>query len=71
MFENVDTHIDPYLKTSCILKHRVRNYKACVKNKATAAHTTASVVYGWEGAVMQVKSSFGVFLHCVTDQPTD
>jgi len=32
-----------------------------------AVKTTASVEYGWAGAVMQVKSPFGVFSHSVTD----
>ena len=36
-----------------------------------AVHATASVVYGWAGAVTQVKPPFSVFPHCVTNGPTD
>ena len=36
-----------------------------------AVYTTASVAYGWAGAVTEVRSPFGVFSHCVTDGPTD
>ena len=36
-----------------------------------AVYTTAPVAYGWAGAVMQVKSPFGVFLHCMTDGEMD
>ena len=39
------------------------------KNKAV--YTTASVAYGWAGAVTQVKLPFIVFSHSVTDGPTD
>ena len=42
--------------------------KRC-ENKAV--YTTASVTYGWAGAVMQVKPPVGVFSHCVTNRPTD
>ena len=38
------------------------------KNKAV--YTTASVAYGWVGAVMEVKSLLGVFL-TFRDRPTD
>ena len=34
-------------------------------------YTTASVAYGWAGAVMEVRSLFGLISHCVTDGPTD
>ena len=36
-----------------------------------AVNMTASVAYGWVGTVTQVKLPFGVFLHCVTDRPTN
>ena len=32
-----------------------------------AVYTTASVAYGWAGAVMQVLSPFGVFSHSIMD----
>ena len=40
-------------------------------NVNKAVYTTASVAYGWAGAVMEVKSPLGVFSHSVTDRPTD
>ena len=40
-----------------------------MKNKAV--NMTASVAYVWAGAVTQGKQPFGVFLHCVTNGPTD
>ena len=36
-----------------------------------AVNTTASVAYGWAVAKTQIKSPFGVLLHCVIDGPTD
>ena len=36
-----------------------------------AVYTTAPVAYGWAGTVTQVKSPYGVFLHSVTERPTD
>ena len=42
---------------------------ARLENKAV--YTTASVAYGWAGAVMEAKCPFSVFLHCVTDGWTD
>ena len=36
-----------------------------------AVYTTASIAYRWAGAVTQVKPSFGVFSHCMTDQRMD
>ena len=39
------------------------------RNKAV--YTTASVAYGWAGAVTEVRSPFGVFSHCVTDKWTN
>ena len=36
-----------------------------------AVYTTASVAFGWAGAVMEVRSLFGLISHCVTDGPTD
>ena len=36
-----------------------------------AVYTTASVAYGCAGALMQVRSLFGLNPHCVTDGPTD
>ena len=36
-----------------------------------AVYTTASVAYGWAGAVTEVRSPFGVFSYCVTDGQTD
>ena len=32
---------------------------------------TASVAYGWAGAVMQFNSLFGINFDCVTDQRSD
>ena len=36
-----------------------------------AVYTTASVAYGWAGAVMQVKSPFRMFSQFETDGRTD
>ena len=36
-----------------------------------AVYTTASVAYGWAGAVTQVKPPFIVFSHSVTNGRTD
>ena len=36
----------------------------------TVVYTT-SVAYGWIGAVIEVKSPFGVFLHCMTNRLMD
>ena len=32
-----------------------------------AVHTLASIAYGWAGAVTELKSTFGVFSHYVTN----
>ena len=36
-----------------------------------AVYTTASVAYGWAGAVTEVKLPFGVFFHCMNDRRTN
>ena len=36
-----------------------------------AIYTTASVPYGWAGAVTQVKLPFGMFPYCMTDGPVN
>ena len=46
-------------------------YRAMCMRLNKAVYTTASVAYGWAGAVMEVRSLFGLISHCVTDGPTD
>ena len=41
------------------------------ENLNKAVYTTASVTYGWAGAVTEVESPFSVFLHCMTDHLMD
>ena len=41
------------------------------RERNKAVYTTASVAYGWAGAVMQVRSLFGLNSRRVTDRQSD
>ena len=57
--------------TTSLKKVKVKDEHMVIRTgKNKAVYTTASVAYGWVGAVMEVKSLLGVFL-TFRDRPTD